>query len=999
MISSVLSISIMAVIVAASLLPMSFAQERSTVLYMDPLQSSTNAGDTIVFSGYLTTADGYAIQSATIHIKDDVSFGSDETLGTVATDANGEFYGTWEAQTRGGGGAYDFYAVFEGSDSFDRARSPTYSVTVLSSAGTTQAQVYYSTEIILDTLPPSAYTDQTIVFTGQLTSNGRGIAGATVKIMEDDPLIPDQLLAWGYTSQDGGFVIPWDVVGGHFESDFDIYATFDGDDTHEYARSYNQVISVLRYGGSISLDPINLRALVGERVEFSGTLRLDGANPEGAVVYIKDEDPLSGDDLLAVAYVDRNGRFSTYWFADYADFDDTVDIYAVFEGNENLARLTTCDAEPTMPAGGTCFDTIPLTIYGTVSTPTPPDGVVTGDGYMELYYSMNLPSNPKVAVFPSPDSYDEVRGHIIPVQEGILMWASGLESRHGGNWNVDFEVVIPGNRLESKPDVAVMLVTPERQEQCDRDTLGWARVPPSSPTDTVQTYVCSSSPSRAYSNADVAATAAHEFIHAVGLGHAFNVDGDLMCSVEERGPTCPFRVTSSGIPSILNLDAVAAIYGTDGFRNPNSQFAYGHKFYADGGTGATAEAGSVSATPDPTISGTGTMSFQTFRTQEFSIRHPSDWYVYGYATDLGSNPGSWESAASLVEFYDGADGWYSGLKVTFYEEDSNAVSNSGEAYLDILEYRLFQECLLSSYEYNGFECSNHFIADSQALGNAGGEIYWVAETRTDRYPSGESFDTTRSLVSIPVGRNSWTVDSITVSGVFSQYSDIISEMLASFELTGITPNIRRDGIAPVITAPPSMVVDAESRTGTSVHYRVDAVDGVDGTLVPHCIPSPGSFFPIGDTTVVCSATDQSGNFASESFTVTVRAATVPETKTTAPLLERAPVSNPAVVDNFGNPLSPVPVGQQVQITADLTSGQGRNQDFAYIVQIQDEDGVTTHLSWITGSLGAGKTFRPAQSWMPDTAGTYTVTIFVWESFANPVALSPHHSMTVDVRRN
>ena len=108
MISSVLSISIMAVIAAASLLPMSFAQERSTVLYMDPLQSSTNAGDTIVFSGYLTTADGYAIQSATIHIKDDVSFGSDETLGTVVTDANGEFYGTWEAQTRGGGGHMTF---------------------------------------------------------------------------------------------------------------------------------------------------------------------------------------------------------------------------------------------------------------------------------------------------------------------------------------------------------------------------------------------------------------------------------------------------------------------------------------------------------------------------------------------------------------------------------------------------------------------------------------------------------------------------------------------------------------------------------------------------------------------------------------------------------------------------------------------------------------------------------------------------------------------------
>ena len=115
-----------------------------------------------------------------------------------------------------------------------------------------------------------------------------------------------------------------------------------------------------------------------------------------------------------------------------------------------------------------------------------------------------------------------------------------------------------------------------------------------------------------------------------------------------------------------------------------------------------------------------------------------------------------------------------------------------------------------------------------------------------------------------------------------------------------------------------------------------------------------------------------------------------------PPLERAPASNPAIVDAFGNALASVSVDQQVQITADLTSGQDRDQDFAYLVQIQNEDGVTIALSWITGTLGAGATFSPSQSWTPDATGSYTATIFVWESVSNPTALSPQLSITLDV---
>ena len=81
------------------------------------------------------------------------------------------------------------------------------------------------------------------------------------------------------------------------------------------------------------------------------------------------------------------------------------------------------------------------------------------------------------------------------------------------------------------------------------------------------------------------------------------------------------------------------------------------------------------------------------------------------------------------------------------------------------------------------------------------------------------------------------------------------------------------------------------------------------------------------------------------------------------------------------------VDTQVQITADLTNNQDRDQPFAYLVQIQDENGVTISLSWITGSLGPGQFMNPSQSWTPTNPGKYTAQIFVWESVDNPDALS------------
>lgn len=84
----------------------------------------------------------------------------------------------------------------------------------------------------------------------------------------------------------------------------------------------------------------------------------------------------------------------------------------------------------------------------------------------------------------------------------------------------------------------------------------------------------------------------------------------------------------------------------------------------------------------------------------------------------------------------------------------------------------------------------------------------------------------------------------------------------------------------------------------------------------------------------------------------------------------------------------ISVDKQVQIVADVSNSQDRVQNFAYIVQIQDQDDVTVSLAWLTGALSPKQTLSPALSWIPENTGSYTATIFVWESIDNPNALSP-----------
>ena len=73
------------------------------------------------------------------------------------------------------------------------------------------------------------------------------------------------------------------------------------------------------------------------------------------------------------------------------------------------------------------------------------------------------------------------------------------------------------------------------------------------------------------------------------------------------------------------------------------------------------------------------------------------------------------------------------------------------------------------------------------------------------------------------------------------------------------------------TTPPVLTVPADITVlyGATVTFEATATDNADDDLVVNCIPPSGTVFPLGTTTVNCTATDDAGLTDSGSFTVNV----------------------------------------------------------------------------------------------------------------------------------
>lgn len=115
-----------------------------------------------------------------------------------------------------------------------------------------------------------------------------------------------------------------------------------------------------------------------------------------------------------------------------------------------------------------------------------------------------------------------------------------------------------------------------------------------------------------------------------------------------------------------------------------------------------------------------------------------------------------------------------------------------------------------------------------------------------------------------------------------------------------------------------------------------------------------------------------------------------------PPLERLNNSSPKFSDSFGNALDSFSSNVQMQIVGTIKNDHNLKQKFVYIFQVKNTNNYVESISWIQGELLPEQSLDVSQSWIPPKSGMYEVETFVWNSFDNPMALSPLMSTEITV---
>jgi hypothetical protein len=574
-------------------------------LFLDPPPLNVSNGELVVFSGILQYNDGTPIVGETINIKDNLSFASDVTLSTTTTDSNGEYFASWVVTERvntGGYGRSGNYQIYASHDVYgvyeSKSVSDTFSIHISDSSTTPSDNTCtssYGATFSLDGYPQNVKVGDTVIISGVFHSNNNNciFVGTTIYLINyasypfteiGDPISEyDTVWTKTTTNSDGRFTINWVVEA--IKKDWNDTIFLSVLDTNNAVRiKYDTKLDVARYSSLITLDSFPTNVIQGENIIFSGQVYLENANPEGSVVYIKDEDPLNDDDLLSVAYVNGDGSFKATWIANPVDADNSVDVYATYEATPNHYRSSTCDEGVTSDWGGQCLNTIPIYVQPLPLESSPETSLnkkydFKGDEYIELLTSWDLPEKPFVVITPTPDNYDTAIKYVSATKDGVNLWRDLLESKYGGNWDVDFHVLnITNPSFPKKPDMIIMMVTYDDVSACGTEIAGRSQIPRWQDDDIrpVMLMVCVAFSGYELSNQDVMTTSSHEFYHAMGIGHAWNKPHDLMCSKEGDIYTCGFlgTIVQNDTPSDFDLMAIIKSYGNDGWSNPNPYVIY-----------------------------------------------------------------------------------------------------------------------------------------------------------------------------------------------------------------------------------------------------------------------------------------------------------------------------------------------------------------------------------------------------------------------------------------
>jgi hypothetical protein len=225
-----------------------------------------------------------------------------------------------------------------------------------------------------------------------------------------------------------------------------------------------------------------------------------------------------------------------------------------------------------------------------------------------------------------------------------------------------------------------------------------------------------------------------------------------------------------------------------------------------------------------------------------------------------------------------------------------------------------------------------------------------------------------------------------------------------------------DTTPPTLTVSGDITTQATSPAGATVSYTPPtATDDTDPSPLVLCAPASGSLFPIGSTTVTCTATDASGNSTQKSFTVTVQEAPPPPPPppddTTGPEFSNVPgtiivqangpsgslvnytpptasdaIDGPAVVACAPASGSLFPLGAK-NVTCTASDNHGNSSSASFLVQVVD----TTPPTLIVPADASAYADSP-ESLSP---GSYGLSHFLASAYAFDL-VDPHPTVRHDV---
>lgn len=142
-------------------------------------------------------------------------------------------------------------------------------------------------------------------------------------------------------------------------------------------------------------------------------------------------------------------------------------------------------------------------------------------------------------------------------------------------------------------------------------------------------------------------------------------------------------------------------------------------------------------------------------------------------------------------------------------------------------------------------------------------VSWPPPVATD------NADTSVLIVCSPASGSSFQLGTTTVTCTATD--NCTNRTTCTFTVT-----VARDTQPPSMDCPPDMNVTACASTGAIVNYPTPtATDNADFSVSVVCSPASGSVFPLGNTTVTCTATDNCTNKTTCTFVVRVTRDTTP----------------------------------------------------------------------------------------------------------------------------